>query len=110
MAKQIALQLYTVREHLKTDFAGTLRRVAEIGYTAVETAFWEPALTPRYARSVLDELGLRVISIHCDLPLGDRQDKALALAEVYDCDRLIWHGWPRDPRYGSLAGVDALVE
>jgi sugar phosphate isomerase/epimerase len=110
MEKQIALQLYTVREHLKTDFVGTLRRVAEIGYTAVETAFWEPAITPRYARSVLDELGFRVISIHCDLPLGDRQDMALALAEVYDCDRLIWHGWPRDPRYGSLAGVDALVE
>jgi len=106
----IALQLYTVREQLKTDFVGTLRRVAEIGYTAVETAFWEPGITPQYAREVLDDCGLRVMSIHCELPLGEQQAEALALADIYSCDRLVWHGWQRDPRYGSLAGIEALAE
>ena len=35
---QIALQLYTVREEAARDFLGTLRRVAELGYRAVEFA------------------------------------------------------------------------
>jgi sugar phosphate isomerase/epimerase len=109
MTPQIALQLYTVREPLKTDLVGTLRRVAEMGYTAVETAFWEPEVTPQDARRLLDEFGLRVMSVHCDLPLGDKRDNALALADIYGCDRLVWHGWPRDPRYSSLEGIDSLV-
>ncbi len=34
----IGLQLYTVRDQTEKDFAGTLRRVAELGYTGVEFA------------------------------------------------------------------------
>ena len=34
----IALELYTVRDRLKDDFAGTVRQVAEMGYPAVEFA------------------------------------------------------------------------
>ena len=35
---QIALQLYTVREAAGQDFVGTLKRVADMGYPAVEFA------------------------------------------------------------------------
>ena len=35
---QVALQLYTVRDETQRDFAGTLRRVAQIGYPGVEFA------------------------------------------------------------------------
>jgi sugar phosphate isomerase/epimerase len=35
---QIALQLYTVRDRLRTDPAGTLQAVAAAGYRAVELA------------------------------------------------------------------------
>jgi len=34
----IALELYTVRDETARDFAGTLRRVADMGYKAVEFA------------------------------------------------------------------------
>jgi sugar phosphate isomerase/epimerase len=34
----IALQMYTLRDETARDFAGTIRRVAEIGYAAVELA------------------------------------------------------------------------
>ena len=34
----IALQMYTLREEMEKDFAGTIRKVAEIGYAAVELA------------------------------------------------------------------------
>ena len=34
----IALQLYTVREDMKNDFEGTLKKVKEMGYDGVEFA------------------------------------------------------------------------
>jgi sugar phosphate isomerase/epimerase len=109
MAAPLALQLYTVREALQHDFAGTLRRVAEIGYRGVETAFFEPNITPRYARQCIEELGLTICSIHCDLPLGAQREQVVSLAAELGSDRLVWHGWPRDPRYRSLDGISALV-
>ena len=34
--KYIGLQLYTVRDHMGKDVAGTLAKVAQIGYNSVE--------------------------------------------------------------------------
>ena len=34
----VALQLYSVREDMEADFAGTLQKVKEIGYDGVEFA------------------------------------------------------------------------
>jgi sugar phosphate isomerase/epimerase len=63
---QIALQLYTLREASKQDFIATLRKVAELGYRAVEPAglYNVPAAD---VRATLDELGVRVISAHVPL-------------------------------------------
>ena len=36
MNDQLSVQLYTVREALSADMAGTLRRLAEIDFTQVE--------------------------------------------------------------------------
>jgi sugar phosphate isomerase/epimerase len=65
----IALQLYTVREEMARDFAGTLRRVAEIGYEAVELAGFLGfgGLSVAEVRGLLDETGLRAASIHVGL-------------------------------------------
>jgi hypothetical protein len=31
------------------------------------------------------------------------------IARTCRCSKLIWHGWPRDPRFDSLAGVRDLI-
>jgi len=59
----IGLQLYTVREALKVDYEGTIRKVAAIGYEGVETA-GEYNGSPAVAKALFDELGLRVSSAH----------------------------------------------
>ena len=64
---QISLQLYTVREHTAKDMVGTLRSLAEMGYTAVEFAGYG-GLSPEDLRPVLDDLGLRASGAH--VPLG----------------------------------------
>jgi sugar phosphate isomerase/epimerase len=61
---QLSVQLYTVREALQADLEGTVRRIAEIGYTQVEpynfVAF--PGLG-----NALRSAGLTAPTAHCGL-------------------------------------------
>lgn len=59
----IALQLYTVRAEAQADFAGTLGRVAEIGYPAVQLAGYG-GLPADALKRLLDELNLGVAGAH----------------------------------------------
>ena len=65
---QIGLQLYTVGDQLRQDFAGTIERVAAIGYKTVEFAgyFNSP---PEEVRALLDRLGLKSPSTHIAMEL-----------------------------------------
>ncbi|NSW50967.1 MAG: sugar phosphate isomerase/epimerase [Anaerolineae bacterium] len=62
----IALQIYSIREHLKTkeDFAASMKRLAEIGYTAIEIAGVPGEISPEEVRRICDECGLKIISAH----------------------------------------------
>jgi sugar phosphate isomerase/epimerase len=66
----VGLELYSVRDDLKTNLPGTLDQVAKMGYQCVE--FYAPYYdwTPAYAkqvRSELDSLGARCYSTHNSL-------------------------------------------
>lgn len=63
----VGLELYSVRDELKKDLLGTVRRVGQMGYEGVE--FYSPYFdwTPEYAkevRKVLDEVKLKCWSTH----------------------------------------------
>ena len=60
---QIALQLYTVRRPASVDLPGTLRAVADAGYSAVELAGL-PDTEPRQLAAMLADAGLRVAASH----------------------------------------------
>jgi sugar phosphate isomerase/epimerase len=60
---QISLQLYTVREETARDMRGTLRRISEIGYPAVEFAGYGD-LSPEDLKTIIDDLGLSVSGAH----------------------------------------------
>jgi sugar phosphate isomerase/epimerase len=64
----LALQMYTVRDDAARDFAGTMRKVAEIGYAGVELA-GRGDLSVRALRDVLNDTGLRVCGSHIGLDL-----------------------------------------
>lgn len=66
----IALQLYTVREEAKNDFLGTLRKLAEAGFTAVEFAGYWGVAVPDLRRE-LDGLGLQAAGAHVGYKLWD---------------------------------------
>lgn len=84
---RIGLQLYTVRDLLKSDFSGTLTQVARIGYREVELTdfFGHPAAD---VRKMLDHLGLVAPSMHFDFAKistgwGQMVDDAHALGMQY---------------------------
>lgn len=61
--QQIALQLYTVRDHTQRDMLGTLHAVAQIGYQAVEFAGYG-GVPVEEVKATLDALSMRAISAH----------------------------------------------
>jgi sugar phosphate isomerase/epimerase len=63
---RVGLMLYTIREECERDLAGTLRRVAELGYEGVE--LWQlHGNEAAQVRSWLDELGLAAAGRHASL-------------------------------------------
>jgi sugar phosphate isomerase/epimerase len=67
--KYIGLQLYTVRDAMQKDAAGTLARVAQIGYNSVEGATYTGSqnfygMSPKEFASLLKKNGLIIPSSH----------------------------------------------
>ena len=79
----IALQLYSVRTDAALDFADTLKKVAAIGYKAVELAGMHN-LPVRELKTVLDDLGLKVIGSHVP-----RVDLETALPRVLEENQIL---------------------
>lgn len=76
MPDRIALQLYTVRDLANQDYEGTVRKVAAMGYKAVETAGF-PGTTAEAAAKLFAELDLTIAAAHVGLPLGEKKNEVL---------------------------------
>ncbi|MGC8548150.1 MAG: sugar phosphate isomerase/epimerase family protein [Acidobacteriaceae bacterium] len=63
----IGLQLFTVRNQLPKDFAGTLAKVAAIGYAQVEAAGFFGHAAAQVKR-MMQQAGLKCVSAHYPLP------------------------------------------
>ena len=107
---KLALQLYTVRDEIKNDFEGTLKRIADIGFKYVETAFWPKDISMQQAAAALKSKGLIVSSCHVALPADDQGQLFIETAKVFGSKNLIWHGWPEDKRYSTLDGTRELIK
>lgn len=110
MTPQITVQLYSVRDLARADYAGTIRALAETGFGNVEPAGY-PGTTAEEAARLFQDLGLKAPSAHTGLPIGDRKnaviDEALLMGHRY-----LFTGCP--PRfkehYGTLDQVKAMAE
>jgi sugar phosphate isomerase/epimerase len=108
-ASPVALQFWTVRDALAADVDGTLARVKASGFSAVELAPLPPSLSLACLIEALARHDLAVVSIHGDLPTPATISYCTQLARKCRCSKVIWHGWPRDPRFDSLVGVRELI-
>lgn len=106
---KVGLQLYTVRDQIAKDPAGTLKRVAEVGFHGVETGFWPEGMSIEVASKLLKDAGLNVFSAHCEIPVPEYRSTFLRIADAFQCKRMVWHGWPEDARYKTNEGIKQLT-
>lgn len=83
--RPLSVQLYTLYEEM-ADRDGTLRRLADIGYNAVEP--FDPTRDPKGFRARADDLGLTVSGSHCGL-LDQETGPVFDAAKTLGTDHLI---------------------
>lgn len=91
---KIGAQLYTVRDLCQNldDFAQTLRRVADIGYTTVQVSGTCP-FEASWLKEQLDQNGLKCVVTHTPVPrLTGETDQVIREHTEFGCDR-IGLGW-----------------
>lgn len=95
MIDKVAVQMFTVREHTKTarDLAETLKRIREIGYSAVQVSAVgamngdSPEVDAALARKMLDDNGLTCIATHRPWPsLLEDTEAEIAFHQTLGCD------------------------
>ncbi|MBW7457706.1 sugar phosphate isomerase/epimerase family protein [Paenibacillus sepulcri] len=118
MAKPVVgLQLYTLRDLTDKDFLGTIRKVADMGYKAVEFAgyFNTPA---KELKSVLDGTGLEAPSAHVGLNFSSpdkiQEDlaKQIEYAQEIGLKYIVtpWAPLPENPAEEDVNSLAAILE
>lgn len=82
----ICLQLYTIRDAMKTDVSGSLKKVSDIGYKYVELASYGNGkfynYEPAEFRKIVNDLGMECLSSHASVDAkGITTDEAKKMAE-----------------------------
>jgi sugar phosphate isomerase/epimerase len=83
--EKVGVQLYTVRDDMKKDFAGTIAKVASAGYKEVEFAGYFDH-KPAEVRAILDKNGLTAPSCHFGYDVVQKH-----LPETLDAAHTIGH-------------------
>jgi sugar phosphate isomerase/epimerase len=110
----VGLELYSVRNELKKDAAGTVRAVAQMGYQGVE--FYSPYFDwteaqAKEMRKLMDDLGIRCFSTHTSSAhitpekIGRARDLNLILGSKYV---VLASGSPKQGPDGWLPVAEAL--
>lgn len=77
--KDIALQLYSLRGEISKDYEGTVKKVGEIGYTAIEAANYGDGKfygkSPEEFKADLEKAGLYALSSHASRSLSANELK-----------------------------------
>ncbi len=87
--KDIALQLYSLRDDIKKDYASTITKVGEMGYTAIEAAGYNDGKfygkAPEEFKADIEKAGMKVLSSHTNRALSDEEITSKNFA-----DALVW--------------------
>lgn len=74
-AKEVGLQLYSIREDMKADTKGTIEKVGKMGYKLIEAAGYSDGkiygMEPADFKALADANGLNFISAHCGQAVPD---------------------------------------
>jgi len=106
----VGAQLYTVREFTNTlpDIAETLKKVADIGYTAIQISGFGPVDLKEVNRLIVDN-GLTVASTHTGWHrFLNELDEVIAEHKMWNCTHPAIGGLPQE--YYSLDGLKRFLD
>ena len=101
--KVLAAQLYTVREFTKTaeSFAESMRKVAAIGYSAVQVSAIGP-IPDEEVRRICDENGLQIVITHTSFDrLWNDIPGVIRTHQIYGCPNVAIGSMPGEFRDGE---------
>jgi sugar phosphate isomerase/epimerase len=100
----IGLQLYTVRDAMQKDVAGTLARVAQIGYNSVEGTYSNGQFYGMDAKAFSDLLKKNnQVMFSCHYRLGEDKDNGKEMTGT------ILHGWDKAVDDAKAVGCGYMV-
>ncbi len=107
--KDIAIQLYSVRDDIKEDFSGfdsSIKALGGMGYTAIEAANYDNGKfygkTPEEFKTAIEAAGLRVLSSHASRDLGTTKPEEIKWDEI-------WAWWDQCIDAHKAAGMQYIV-
>lgn len=104
--KDIALQLYSLRDVISQDFEGTVKKVGEMGYTAVEAAGYNDGKfygkTPEEFKAAIENAGMKVLSSHTNKDLSKQELSSRNLTKALE-----W--WDEAIPAHKAAGMEYIV-
>jgi sugar phosphate isomerase/epimerase len=118
MRSKLAVQMYTVRDHTKTeaDLARTLDKIRDIGYPAVQLsavgamAGDSPEVDAARARRLLDERGLKCVATHRGWDdLANATEREIEFHRTLGCDFTAIGGIPGPYKERGAEGYAAFV-
>lgn len=97
----VAVQLYSVRDEAEKDFAGTVKKIAEMGYDGVELAGLYGLSTQEVLRA-LKEAGIPAVSAHVPIDEFEKDmDKTLDQYEALGCRWIAIPWLPEERRFSG---------
>jgi sugar phosphate isomerase/epimerase len=104
--KDIALQLYSLRDDFQNDFDATIKKTGEAGYTAIEAANYNDGKlygkTPEEFKAAVEAAGMKVLSSHTTKPLSEKELQTKDFSES-----LAW--WDKAIDTHLAAGMQYIV-
>lgn len=111
----VGIQVYSVRNQLKEDFAGTMKKVSEIGYKVIEGyglgldgKFLGKINSADY-RKTIEDLGMRHVATHCGYFKHEEAPQMIDAAKLAGVEFLVIPGIPGDIRK-TIDGYKAIAD
>ena len=105
----VGLQLYSVKNALSEDFYGTLKAVRDMGYEYVEFAGYH-GKTAEEIKAILDELGLKCVSVHQSIDFYDADpEAAVKFLKTFGVKYNVIPWYPIEKLYGSSEWADTVA-
>lgn len=112
MATQLAAQLYTIRQCMKTpeEMAVSLKKIRDIGWEAVQLSGHGP-IAPQELRQLLDDADLKVCATHTSFEqMRDQMQDVMEEHRILGCQNLAIGGLPGKYREGGAAGYTSFAK